>query len=272
MAQISPKLLNRLAAKLGVEVRSVYPRIQQIANHRVLDRHLAALVLASENGIGIQQFSTPEERAQIRGALGRELMPGNGVSNLAPPTVIRKPSAKKPPKPPKAQDNSIFVVHGRNEVLTTAMFDFLRSLGLKPLEWEKAILLTKQTNPYVGDILDLAMAKVRAVLVLFTPDDRAMLDPSLLKSGDGSAEKKLTGQARANVLFEAGLALGRHPEKTILVEIGKLRKFSDIAGKHLVRLNGSFQTRNDLANRLALLGCNVDRTGSHWTKTGDFSV
>jgi len=271
MAQISPKLLNRLAAKLGVEIRSVYPRIQRIANQRVLDRHLAALVLASENGIGIQQFSTPEERAQIRGALTREPVPGNGVTLSSQP-AIRKPYTKKVPKPPKPPDNSIFVVHGRNESLTTAMFDFLRSLGLKPLEWEKAVLLTKQTNPYVGDILDIAMAKVRAVLVLFTPDDRAMLDPSLLKSSDSSTEKKLTGQPRPNVLFEAGLALGRHPEKTILVEIGKLRKFSDIAGKHLVRLTGNFQTRNDLANRLALLGCNVDRTGSQWTKTGDFAV
>ena len=35
-------------------------------------------------------------------------------------------------------------------------------------------------------------------------------------------------------LFEAGLALGRHPEKTLLVQVlGKVRGFSDIAGRHL---------------------------------------
>ncbi len=116
------------------------------------------------------------------------------------------------------------------------------------------------------------MAKVQAVLVMLTPDDQAMLDPRLLKRSDGAREKKLSGQPRPNVLFEAGLALGRHPEKTLLVEIGSLRKFSDIAGKHMVRLNGEYAARNDLANRLENLGCKVDRQGTHWTKTGDFRV
>jgi predicted nucleotide-binding protein len=152
------------------------------------------------------------------------------------------------------------------------MYDFLRALGLNPLEWEKAVLLTRKTNPYVGEILDTAMAKVQAVLVMMTPDDLAMLNPTLLTRADGPSEKKLRGQPRPNVLFEAGLALGRHPDKTLLVEIGQLRKFSDIAGKHVVRLNGDYSTRNDLANRLQSLGCRVDRRGTHWTKSGDFTI
>ena len=34
------------------------------ASETLLDRHLAALVVASENGINIQKYSTPDERAQ----------------------------------------------------------------------------------------------------------------------------------------------------------------------------------------------------------------
>jgi hypothetical protein len=78
-----------------------------------------------------------------------------------------------------------------------------------------------------------------------------------------------SGQARPNVLFEAGLALGAHPEKTVIVQVGKVRPFSDIAGKHLVRL-GEDRGRNDLANRLKRLGCLVEMTGDDWMKAGYF--
>jgi hypothetical protein len=37
------------------------------------------------------------------------------------------------------------------------------------------------------------------------------------------------------VLFEAGLAMGRHPRKTVLVQVGKSKPFSDVDGRHMVR-------------------------------------
>ena len=36
----------------------------------------------------------------------------------------------------------VFVVHGRNAEARNAMFTFLRSIGLKPIEWDQAIALT----------------------------------------------------------------------------------------------------------------------------------
>jgi hypothetical protein len=72
--------------------------------------------------------------------------------------------------------------------------------------------------------------------------------------------------------FEAGLALGSHPEKTILVDGGKLRKFSDIAGRHVIKLTNDYSKRNDLANRLQALGCKVDKQGTDWTTAGDFKA
>jgi predicted nucleotide-binding protein len=277
MPKINSQLLDRLKAKLGVGTRRIYAIIADKASETLLDRHLAALVVASENGINIQKYSTPEERAQIRGSLrpgshGSEASQQTQAPNGPEPRVRKQVRARRNQKVARAKDNSVFVVHGRNDQLRRSLFDFLRALGLKPLEWEKVVLMTKKTNPYIGDILDNTMAKVQAVVVLFSPDDEARLRAEFLTRSDGPSEKKLRGQPRPNVLFEAGLALGRHPGKTILVEVGKLRKFSDIAGRHVVRLSNEYAKRNDLANRLENLGCKVDKQGTDWTKAGDFTA
>lgn len=42
---------------------------------------------------------------------------------------------------------SVFVVHGRNEPLRKAMFDFLRSINLSPMEWSHAVELTGEGSP-----------------------------------------------------------------------------------------------------------------------------
>lgn len=66
MPKINQQLIDRLEAKLGVGTRRVYAMVAERANETLLDRHLAALVVASENGINIQKYSAPDERAQIR--------------------------------------------------------------------------------------------------------------------------------------------------------------------------------------------------------------
>ena len=74
----------------------------------------------------------------------------------------------------------VFVVHGRNLGARDAMFTFLRSLGLHPLEWPGAVAATGKSSPYIGEILDGAFNVAQAVVVLFTPDDEARLRKSLL--------------------------------------------------------------------------------------------
>jgi predicted nucleotide-binding protein len=272
MPKINPQLLDRLKTKLGVGTRRIYAIIADKASQTLLDRHLAALVVARDSGVNTHRFSTPDERAQIRGNLAAGVPAATQSSaNSLPTQPARRPvPSKKTQKIAKTKDNSVFVVHGRDDNLRRSLFDFLRALGLKPLEWDKVVLMTRETNPYIGDILDHTMAKAQAVVVLFSPDDLARLRPELLTKSDGASEKRLRGQPRPNVLFEAGLALGRHPDKTILVEVGKLRKFSDIAGRHVVRLSNDYAKRNDLANRLGKLGCRVDKQGTDWTKAGNF--
>jgi hypothetical protein len=134
-------------------------------------------------------------------------------------------------------------------------------------------LLAKGANPYVGDVLDDAMGRVEAVVVLFSPDEEARLRDEFCTRSDRRTEGKLGGQPRPNVIFEAGLALGRHPEKTLLVQVGRLRGFTDIVGKHIPKLSNDVSSRNDVANRLRkIVGNAVDTTGDDWRAAGDFSA
>ena len=171
---------------------------------------------------------------------------------------------------PPANAREVFVVHGRNDAAREAMFFFLKSIGLLPLEWSEAIRLTGKSAPYVGEILDAAFSRARAVVVLFTADDLALLKLQFQSDDEPEYETRLTGQARPNVLFEAGMALGRAQEQTVLIELGKLRPFSDVAGRHFVRLDNSEDRRRDLANRLANAGCAVILDEDKWLTAGDF--
>jgi predicted nucleotide-binding protein len=168
--------------------------------------------------------------------------------------------------------SSVFVVYGRSDALRHSIFDFLRAIGLKPIEWNQALRMTGAPAPFVGDIVEAAMQHAQAMLIIFTGDDEARLKDEYLNLNDPSYEKIFTTQPRPNVIFESGLALGRYPERTIFVQVGILRPFSDIAGRHLIRLDNSVKARQELAQRLMLAGCVVDLSGTDWHNTGDFNA
>lgn len=172
---------------------------------------------------------------------------------------------------PLTDTRNVFVVHGRDLVARDALFDFLRAIDLRPLEWSEAVQATGRSAPYIGDVLDAAFSRAHAVIVLFTPDDNACLRDEFRSSSDPPHETEPTGQARPNVLFEAGMAMGRNQDRTILVELGTLRPFSDVAGRHTIRLDNSSQRRQELAQRLEAAGCLVNLNGTDWHLAGDFS-
>ena len=166
----------------------------------------------------------------------------------------------------------VFVIHGRNEEVRRALFDFLRAIDLKPIEWSEAVALTGKPSPFVGEILDAAMLYAQAIIVLFPGDDQARLRDEFLSGTDPDYETEATPQSRPNVIFEAGLALGKYPERTILVQVGIIRPFSDIAGRHFVQLRNSSKSRQELVQRLKLAGCDVDLLGTDWHDAGAFPV
>lgn len=160
---------------------------------------------------------------------------------------------------------TIFVVHGRNEAARQAMFAFLRSLGLHPLEWEEVVRLTGESSPYIGTVLEHGFRVAHTILILITGDDLAMLRPVYQHSEESGTHP----QARQNVVFEAGMAFGRQPERTILVTLGPSRLFSDISGRHAVVMDNTPAARDVLRQRLLTAGCTLT-PGVDWLKTGDF--
>ncbi len=112
----------------------------------------------------------------------------------------------------------------------------------------------------------------KAVVVLMTGDDLAKLHPEFVSTNDPDYESELTPQPRANVLFEAGMALALHRDRTVPVTIGKVRPFSNIDGINLVRLDNTPETRNVLAGRLENAGCPVNRDGKDWLTMGNFEA
>jgi len=161
----------------------------------------------------------------------------------------------------------VFIVHGRDDKARRALGEFLRAVKLQPLEWSE---LAGSGAPFVGEILERGFRRAQAVVVLLTGDDKARLRKRFLKKSDGKHERDLTAQPRPNVLFEAGMALGTHPTRTILVQIGKIRPFTDIAGRHFIAMDNSPNRRNELAMLLEGAGCRVDRGGTDWLNAGNF--
>lgn len=168
-----------------------------------------------------------------------------------------------------ADAKKVFVIHGRNEAARRGLFAFLRSIGLEPIEWSQAIEMTGNGSPYIGEVLNAAFGAAQAVIVLQTPDDVAYLHESLAAAGDPDTIPQM--QPRPNVLFEAGMALARSESRTIIVEFGQVKSFSDIHGRHVVRLDGSVGKRQALALRLRGAGCSVNLDGTDWHDAGDLT-
>jgi hypothetical protein len=131
--------------------------------------------------------------------------------------------------------------------------------------------LSEKGSPFVGEVLQGGFKKSQAVVAVISGDDEAKLRNEFVEDDDPDYEKEFTPQARPNVLFEAGMAFGSMPDRTILVEIGQTRPFSDVLGRHIIRLNNSVEKRQDLAIRLKTAGCLVNMSGTDWHSAGDFN-
>ncbi len=115
------------------------------------------------------------------------------------------------------------------------------------------------------------MTNAYATLVLFTGDEEARLKSCFLLSSDDKSEMKLQSQPRPNVIFEAGMALARDPDHTILVQYGPhLRSFSDIAGLFVLPITDTEEDRESLKERLEKIGCKLNARGRKWKKAGNF--
>jgi predicted nucleotide-binding protein len=292
MAELD-QLKEKLSSKLNVQSRQLSRLIQQKEGQTLLPRRLATLALAAENNIPISKYASEDDLLQLRAVQGNANASRSDHADSPVRTLSsrRRVEPKKRPPPrkqtgmkksavgtttihakpkPATRGRTVFVVHGRNESLRRSLFTFLRSLDLDPLEWSKAISATGKTNPTIPEILNVAFERAVAVVVLLSPDDEVQLRDEFRKPSDPSYENRPVGQARPNVLFEAGMAMGRNSDATVLVQVGDVKPFSDVSGLHITRLGNDPESRSEVVTKLRNAGCAVNQEGTDWYSEGEF--
>lgn len=165
----------------------------------------------------------------------------------------------------------VFIVHGRDTALVKRFFELLRAVDLEPLEWETLVAGTGSTIPYLGDVVARAPHLAQATLVLLSPDDIVQLHPDLHNANDHDYERVRSAQPRPNVLIELGLALMAYPDRTVIVEVGKLRPIADLAGLNVIRFDGSTAPIKKVIDRLRLAKCPVNTSGTDWLDPDRFA-
>lgn len=158
----------------------------------------------------------------------------------------------------KMNHNKVFVVTGRNESLRLSVFNLLRALKLEPMEWMEVIRTTGEASPYLSQAIMKSIEKAGAVVVIMAPEEDATLDKEFWSE---EGDEKIYKQPRPNVIFEAGLALGMKESKTIILQFGELRIFSDILGKHVTKYRGKDKENDfklDLLDKLKIAGCQCE--------------
>lgn len=166
----------------------------------------------------------------------------------------------------------VFLVHGRDRRVKTALVELLTSFDLRILEWEEAAAETGKGTPSTLEVVAAGMKLAHGVVVLFTPDDEARCKEQFLESNDQSFEKKLTGQARQNVIFEAGMALALNQDRTVLVRHGLVRDASDLHGINYVPIDDTEDRRLALGQRLRTARFAVNLDHNRWRRAGQFAA
>src|SRR2546428_427241 len=145
--------------------------------------------------------------------------------------------ALEPAGKPVVDHRRVFLVHGRNHEARDAMVTLLRAFGLEPVLFRDVKARVSKPMPYIGEVLQRAFDDTFATVVLFTPDDEVQLQSQFLAPSDPAHERARLGQARPNVLLEAGMAMVAHPDRHLFVHIGSLRPITDLEGLHVLPLD-----------------------------------
>ena len=108
-----------------------------------------------------------------------------------------KAESQSSPAHGATHSRKVFVVHGRNSAAREALFTFLRSIGLHPLEWSEIVKATGKPSPYIGEVLEKGFSIAQAVVVLMTPDDDVRLREKYRGPNEPPYEIDLLTAARA---------------------------------------------------------------------------
>lgn len=219
---------------------------------------------------GIGGFGSSTNSSMPQSAFGGSSAPpttGIGISTPATFATPGRPVAMTSDN----KNNLVFVVHGRDRRPVEAVEQFLQFAGLKMLSWTEAVNLTRESQPHTFDVVKAGMDAAAAIIVIFSPDDQARLNPALT---NGVAQEEPRGQPRQNVLLEAGMAFAYARNRTVFIQSEPTRPISDIEGFNWVKLDGKWDSRKDLLNRLKHAGASIQLHDENLTHrlAGKFKV
>lgn len=155
--------------------------------------------------------------------------------------------------------NKVMVIHGRDSARKSAILSDLKELKIEPLEWNVLVGQVNVGSCYTLDVVNKGFEEAQAYLILFTGDDEGRCRTEFHLNDDGGDERELTPQPRMNVIFEAGMALALHRDRTVIVKMGKVRNFSDIGGINFIKRGDvrSEEYMNQLKTALEKCGCMI---------------
>lgn len=198
----------------------------------------------------------------------------NASASHSPRQFTRPGTTAPAPAPSTAASTPrrhVFVVRGRDTAAHDALVALLLALDLKIVTWDDAARHAGGGTPHTLDVVRAGIEISDAVVVLMTPDDLGQVKNDFYNAGrDDPREATPTGQARQNVVFEAGWAMALNQSKVILVRVGDVRPLSDIDGLNYVWLEDDISARRQLIGRLKSCELAVDDTSDRWRTAGTF--
>lgn len=155
--------------------------------------------------------------------------------------------------------NKVMVIHGRDSARKSAILSDLSELKIEPLEWNVLVGQMNVGSCYTLDVVNKGFEEAQAYLILFTGDDEGRCRADFHLNDDGGDEKELTPQPRMNVIFEAGMAIALHRDRTVIVKMGKVRNFSDIGGINFIKRDDvrTEEYMSQLKTALMKCGCMI---------------
>lgn len=277
LEQLQHRVLQRRAAGQPVTLSGRTVDWDHIQSIKIVETPAPVVDVVASLNARRQQQNRESGIAVLGGGYSRsDVAAGSGGQDVTdwhisePPGQLSTGSTPEPVEAP-GRKRKVMLVVGRERPVNRAMENWLRAIGLEPMEWAKLKRETGSASPFIGEVLDRAFQVAQAVVVLMTPDDVVRLRPDLAEGGEEEEERRWTAQPRPNVLFEAGMAFATHPTRTAIVEVTRLRGLSDLNGRHTIRLTGVRELR-DLAGLLEAAGCAVDDSGGDWLDFDEFKT
>lgn len=161
----------------------------------------------------------------------------------------------------------VFIVHGRDIDLRDNLSMFLKSLKLSPMQWTEGVSATGKPTPFTEDVINAAFENAQAIVVLLSPDEKVFLKEEF-KQVDDAVEGY---RPRPNVIYETGIAMALHSERTLVIEAGNNLEISDLKGRNVIKINErnevDLQQRESIISRLHTCGCLIDDSDGGWKKT-----